>query len=128
MTWMKAPQSLVELFDETLPHAPAVERRKMFGYPAAFVNGNMFAGVFQDQVFARLAPAEKAALEAVHGPHPFEPMAGRPMQAYVRAPDAVMADEAALADFLAKGLAFTAALPAKEKTAKAPKAGKPAKG
>jgi len=125
MAWTKAPQSLVELFAETLPDAPGVERRKMFGYPAAFVNGNMFAGVFQDQVFARLAPGEKAALEAVHGPLPFEPMAGRPMQAYVRAPDEVMADEAALADFLAKGLAHTAGLPPKEKTAKP---AKPAKG
>jgi len=128
MAWTKAPEALMARFGESLPQSPDVQARKMFGYPAAFVNGNMFAGVFQDQVFARLAPAEKAALGAVHGPHPFEPMAGRPMQAYVRAPDAVMADEAALADFLAKGLAFTAALPAKERTAKAPKAGKPAKG
>ena len=27
----------------------------MFGYPALFVNGNMFAGTFQDKIVARLA-------------------------------------------------------------------------
>jgi len=48
---------------------------------------------------------------------PFEPMAGRPMKDYVRAPEPVLADEAALAEFLAKGLAHTAGLPSKAKTA-----------
>jgi TfoX/Sxy family transcriptional regulator of competence genes len=121
MAWMKAPQSLVDLFAESLPEDPAVERRKMFGYPAAFVHGKMFAGVFQDHVFARLSPVEQSALEAAHGPLPFEPMAGRPMKGYVRAPEPVLADEAALAAFLRRGLAYTAGLPPKEKKAKTPK-------
>jgi len=30
----------------------------MFGYPAAFVNGHMFAGVFQASLFVRLAEKE----------------------------------------------------------------------
>src|SRR5690348_7361818 len=119
MSWMKAPQSLVDLFAESLPQDPGVERRKMFGCPAAFVRGNMFAGVFQDQVFARVTPAEKADLEARYGPLPFEPMAGRPMKDYVRAPDEVIADEAALAELLARAFAHTAGLPPKVKTAKA---------
>jgi TfoX/Sxy family transcriptional regulator of competence genes len=29
---------------------PEIQQRKMFGYPAAFVNGHMFAGVFQASV------------------------------------------------------------------------------
>jgi len=119
MAWTKSPQSLIDLFSESLPDDARIERRKMFGYPAAFVNGNMFAGLFQDQMFARLSPADRAALEAIHGPLPFEPMPGRPMKDYTRTPDEVMADEATAADLLAKALAWSMALPAKVKQAKA---------
>ena len=119
MAWVKAPQSLVDLFAESLPDDPRVERRKMFGYPAMFVQGNMCAGVFQEQIFARLSPADRAALPG--GGADFEPMPGRPMKGYALIPDDTLADEAALAAELAKAVAFTATLPPKEKKAKAAK-------
>jgi TfoX/Sxy family transcriptional regulator of competence genes len=119
MAWVKAPQSLVDLFGESLPDDPAIERRKMFGYPAIFVRGNMSAGVFQDRVFARLSPSDRAALPG--GGADFEPMPGRPMKGYVLIPDEVMADEEALTAAIAKAVSFTATLPAKEKKAKAAK-------
>jgi len=115
MAWVKAPQALVDLFSESLPNDPRIERRKMFGYPAVFVQGNMCAGVFQDQVFARLSPADRAALPG--GGADFEPMAGRPMKGYTLIPDEVIADEAELAAELARAVAFTAQLPPKEKKA-----------
>ncbi len=118
MAWIKSSQSLVDLFSESLPDDPRIERRKMFGYPAVFVNGNMFAGLFQDQMFARLAPEERATLEATHGPLPFEPMPGRPMKDYTRVPDGALADEAAVADILAMALTWSAAIPAKVKKVK----------
>lgn len=119
MAWTKSPQSLVDLFGAVLPDDPRVERRKMFGFPAAFVNGNMFAGLFQDQIFARLAPDERAGLEAAHGPLPFEPMAGRPMKDYTRLPDDVLEDELDTAALMARALRWSAALPPKVKKAKA---------
>lgn len=105
----------MDLFAECLPDDPRIQQRKMFGYPAAFVNGNMMAGLFRDQVFARVAPSRRAALETAHGALPFEPMPGRPMKDYVRLPDAIIADEAELADVMTGALTFTAALPPKEK-------------
>jgi hypothetical protein len=45
MVWQKSPAALIARFDELLPKDPRVARRKMFGYPAAFVNGRMFAGL-----------------------------------------------------------------------------------
>ena len=45
MAWTKAPQSLVDLFTESLPDDPRIERRKMFGFPSVFVGGNMCAGL-----------------------------------------------------------------------------------
>ena len=116
MAWTKAPQGLVELFAESLPDDPRIERRKMFGYPAIFVGGNMCAGLFQDRMFARLAPADADALPG--GAQPFEPMPGRPMKGYALIPDDILADEDRLTATLAKAVAFTAALPPKEKKAK----------
>jgi TfoX/Sxy family transcriptional regulator of competence genes len=116
MAWTKSPQSLIDLFAESLPDDPRVERRKMFGYPAIFVGGNMCAGLFQDRMFARLSDGDAAALPG--GPKPFEPMAGRAMKGYALIPDDILADEARLAETLVKAIAFTAAMPPKEKKAK----------
>jgi TfoX/Sxy family transcriptional regulator of competence genes len=120
MAWEKAPRALVELFAESLPDDPRIERRKMFGYPAIFVHGNMCAGLFGDGMFARLSSTDRAALPG--GGAPFEPMPGRPMKDYALVPDDVLADEEALAAVLARAVEFTASLPPKEKKAKKAKA------
>ena len=39
MAWRKSPQHMIDLFDEAVPKDSRIERRKMFGYPAAFLNG-----------------------------------------------------------------------------------------
>ena len=123
MAWERSPQSLIDLFDESLPDDPRIERRKMFGYPCIFVGGNMCAGLFGDGMFARLSPEDRAALPG--GGAPFEPMPGRPMKDYSLVPDDVLADEEALAAVLAQAVAFTASLPPKEKKAKKAKKAKP---
>ena len=53
-SWKKSPADLVERFAAALPDHPALVRKPMFGYPAAFANGNMVCGLFQDSVVARL--------------------------------------------------------------------------
>jgi hypothetical protein len=115
MTWTKAPQALIELFAESLPDDASIQRRRMFGYPVAFVNGNMFAGLFGDSVFARMPPERWKALEREHGANAFEPMPGRISRRYLGLPDAIVADEGALAEALAAAFIFTAALPPKVK-------------
>ena len=115
MTWTKAPQSLIELFAESLPDDASIERRRMFGYPVAFVHGNLFAGVFGDSVFARMPPERWEALEREHGANAFEPRPGRISRRYLGLPDAIVADEGALAEALAAAFIFTAALPPKVK-------------
>jgi hypothetical protein len=116
LTWAKSPQSLVDLFTECLPDDPRLERRKMFGYPAVFVGGHLATGLFQDRVFARLADEDRARLPG--GGDYFEPMPGRPMKAYAVIPDDIVADEAALAEVLAKAVGFTASMPPKAPKAK----------
>ncbi len=69
MDWKKSPQGLIDLFAEATANDPRVERRKMFGYPAVFVGGNMCAGLFGDGMFARLSPdARGRAARRAPGP------------------------------------------------------------
>ena len=114
MQWKKTPPELAARFDKAAPTDPKVVRKPMFGYPAVFLNGNMFAGTFQDKVVARLPEAARArALKA--GAKQFEPMPGRPMKEYIVVPSADVAKPAALAKWLEQAHAHAKTLPAKEK-------------
>lgn len=64
LAWRKAPPALVALFDDCIPMASAIERRQLFGYPAAFVNGHLFAGLHQERMILRLGPADRARIVA----------------------------------------------------------------
>jgi TfoX/Sxy family transcriptional regulator of competence genes len=124
--WEKSPESLVQLFDRVVRNDPAVERRKMFGYPCAFVNGNMFTGLFGKEMFVRLAAEERLSLIGEQGAEPFEPMPGRPMKDYVVVPPDLMTREAAVIKLVARSLTFAMSLAPKiRKTgAKKPPGGK----
>ena len=54
MKWVKAPDELKILLEEVMKGVDC-EKRPMFGYPAYFINSNMFVGLFQDQLFVRLS-------------------------------------------------------------------------
>jgi TfoX/Sxy family transcriptional regulator of competence genes len=90
---------------------PEIEQRKMFGYPAAFVNGHMFAGVFQTSLFVRLAEKHRTELTAKHGATPFAPMPGRVMKEYVVLPPSIVESEAKLTAWLSRALRYVASLP-----------------
>ena len=128
VSWKKSPPQLVETFHGALPDDPLVERRTMFGYPCAFVHGNMFAGLHQDAMVLRLPEAER---EAMPGARPFEPMPGRFMREYVVVPSVILASGTELKAWAGKALAYAASLPRKKKAAakcaSKPKAGKPRK-
>ncbi len=51
MKMPRASPAAVKLFGELAGALPTASVRKMFGQPAAFVNGNMFLGVFGGDVF-----------------------------------------------------------------------------
>ena len=113
MSWRKSPPALVDLFDRVLPQDHRIERRKMFGYPAAFVNGQLFAGLHQESFILRLPGPDRERLQGEHGASMFEPMPGRAMREYLVLPDAVLSNDAVLTDCLARSLAYAAALPPK---------------
>lgn len=121
--WKPAPAPLVSLFAGAIGSLPAVEAKKMFGYPAAFLNGNMMAGLFQDQMILRLSAPDRDALLRTGGT-PFAPM-GRTMREYVVVPETVLDSAKDLGAWLRKSASYVGSLPAKQPKArgksKAPK-------
>ena len=89
-------------------------KRAMFGYPSAFLNGNMLACVFQDRIMVRLAERDRADALAA-GAKPFEPSPGRAMTQYVDLPPAVTADPPAMRQWIERGHAYGQSLPKKAK-------------
>jgi TfoX/Sxy family transcriptional regulator of competence genes len=72
-------------FRSIVPEAPDVEVKPMFGSLGAFVNGNMFAGLFGTDIGVKLGPEDKSELEGIEGSGPFGPPQ-RPMGGYVSLP------------------------------------------
>jgi TfoX/Sxy family transcriptional regulator of competence genes len=99
-------------FTKLVPDEPAVTLRPMFGNLSAFVNGNMFAGLFGEDLFVRL-PDEQSAPIRKQGGRDFEPMAGHAMKGYVTVPSTWRNQTAASKRWIAASLAFTRALPPK---------------
>lgn len=113
-TWEKSPQHLIDLYDAALPSDPAVVRRKVFGFPSAFVNGNMFSGLRGARVVVGLPDPLYRELLALPGAAPWEYMPGRAKQGFLMLPEALHADTAAVATWLERAFRRAAALPPKE--------------
>jgi len=113
MAWRKSPQALVELFEQAVPPSRTVERRRMFGYPAAFANGHLFAGLHQEDFILRLPEPARERAKREHGARPFEPMPGRQMREYVALPEALLGDRVTLGAWLARSLRYVRSLPPK---------------
>jgi len=114
-TWRKSPTQLVDLFAAVLPGGPTIEKRQMFGYPCAFVNGNMFTGLHQESLIVRLAENDRLRLINEDGAEQFEPMPGRVMKEYVSLPDSILNDQSRLAEIVATAKQYAASLPPKVK-------------
>lgn len=118
-------------FLRLVPKAPTVTTRPMFGNMAAFVNGNMFAGLFGDQLFVRLPDPERDRVKE-EGGKDFEPMPGRAMTGYVCLAPGWKSRTVPARTWMGRALEATGKLPAKTAAAKKAKAvrqrpGRPAK-
>jgi TfoX/Sxy family transcriptional regulator of competence genes len=107
-----------QFFRSLIPEGPAIEVRAMFGNLGAFVNGNMFAGLFGPDVGIRLNEVDRTDLAAVDGSGPFGP-AGRPMSGYLALPAAWRATPELAARWVERALAEASSLPPKVKKPRA---------
>lgn len=86
----------------------------MFGYPAGFVNGNMFMSLHQNSFIVRLGEDERKKLLKMEGARMFEPMEGKPMKEYVALPQPVLSSKTKLKPWVAKAFEYGNSLPAKK--------------
>ena len=113
----KSSPELVARFNEFLDRhaAPDVTRRQMFGYPCAWIGGNMTSGLFAQDWWVSVSEADREALLAMDGGHPLEVMPGKAMGRYVVMPGDVVADDAQLSAWIDRAIEFTRTLPPKKK-------------
>lgn len=122
MKWVKSPPELVGFFESLTAAFPAAQKKKMFGYPCIFMNGNLTAGLFQDRMMLRLAEADRDLFLRQSGTRVFEPMPGRPMKEYVEASPALLRDARKLGEWLERSVRYAQSL--RPKVKKAPSKGK----
>jgi TfoX/Sxy family transcriptional regulator of competence genes len=112
---MKMPKPSEEAkaaFSKLVPDEPAVALKPMFGQLSGFVNGNMFCGLFGDDLVVRLPEPEIAKIKQ-EGGRDFEPMAGHKMGGYVMLPTAWRSNPGQSAALIKRALAVTREMPAK---------------
>ena len=102
-----------DLFRTLIPEASGVQVKPMFANLAAFVNGNMFAGLFGDQVGVRLPDvAVRDELLAIDGSGPYGPPE-RPMGGYVAMPEEWKSEPDRLREWIGVALDQVRAMPPK---------------
>ena len=106
-----------ERFQALVPDDPRVVVKPMFGNVAAFVNNNMFMGLFGSQVGLKLPPQAAEQLSAIEGAGPFGPEE-RPMGGYVSLPPDIAGDPAAALPWVDQALRHVGALPPKKPKSK----------
>lgn len=75
-----------DFFASHVPKDARVSTKLVFGNDAAFVNGNMFFGIYGKDVFVRLPEDKAKELLEEKGSGAFEPMPGHAMTGYYVVP------------------------------------------
>jgi TfoX/Sxy family transcriptional regulator of competence genes len=115
MKLKKAPIELVNFLVEKTKNVQC-QYRKMFGYPAYFINGNMFAGIHGDCLFIRLSKSDIERIRSEHGDVSlFEPVHGKIMSDYVVLPRSVYGDGKLFGEWMKKSIDHASSLPPKKK-------------
>src|SRR5207245_7824101 len=110
MTMPKPSEQAKAAFQKLVPADPAVTTRPMFGNLSAFVNGNMFCGLFGEDLFVRVSEGDQAKIRK-QGGRAFEPMPGRAMTGYVVVPTGWQKKPDATRSWILLALTWAKALP-----------------
>ncbi len=121
--WRPSPEKLIRVFENAMRSLPEAQLRKTFGYPSAFINGQMFAGLHQENMILRLSAEDRTDLQRRQGAKTFEPMPGRPMREYMVVPETVLNSEQ-LDAWLGKAAAYVKTRPPKPTKTKGRKTAK----
>lgn len=109
-TWEKSPQTLIDIFYHVMSFFPEAELRKMFGYPCAFFNGNMFVGLHESNLAVRLSASERELALSQKTGDIFAPMNGRVMKEYVALSPETINNETKLKEFIHRSFHYAKTL------------------
>ncbi len=109
---MAYDEGLAHRLGDALGALPGISTKKMFGSLVFMWNGNMLVGVLGEDVIARVGPEAQQDALAQPGARVFD-FTGRPMNGWVVVSGEVVAEDAALADWVARCRDFVEALPPK---------------
>jgi TfoX/Sxy family transcriptional regulator of competence genes len=115
---MKTPRpdkTSIDLFKSLVPDDPHVTTRPMFGNISAFVNGNMFFGLFGNDLFVRLSDKDRSELLKNKGALNLEPMKGRPMKDYIIMPRNWKGDPRTIRPWVSRALSWAGELPPRKR-------------
>ena len=112
MTWKPSPPHLVRAFEAAVRPLRGTTQRKMFGYPAIFLRGNMVAGLVRDRMILRLSERDRERFLALEGAEPFIAM-GRSMRQWAVVPPAMAISRARLRPWLRRAMTHGRSRPAK---------------
>ncbi len=118
MKWKKPSEKMIKFFDSILPGSSKVERKKMFGCPVGFINGNMFMGLHSDRIVLRLDEKERESFIREYNAEIFEPMPGRKMREYVIVPENLLTNIPFLKTWCEKSYEYASKLMPKDTKAK----------
>lgn len=107
-----SPPRLVRAFEAAVRPFTGTTQRKMFGYPAIFLRGNMVAGLVRDRMILRLSDRDRERFLALEGAEPFIAM-GRSMRQWAVVPPAMATSRVRLGPWLRRALTYSRSLPAK---------------
>ena len=113
MKLTKPSPALVAEFRAVVEQLPRAEPRKMFGYDAAFVNGNMAVGLWQNTCVLKLSTEDQAKLLKRGLAIPFAPSGGRAMSGWLELSEELAHDPEELLAWSARAVDHVATLPPK---------------
>jgi TfoX/Sxy family transcriptional regulator of competence genes len=117
MKLVKPSPGLITEFRAMQSQLSCGQLRKMFGYDAVFVNGNMAVGLWQNTCVVKVSPADQATLIERGLAVPFAPMKGRVMTGWLELSEELAHDPEQLLAWSERAVTFIATLPPKVKKA-----------
>jgi TfoX/Sxy family transcriptional regulator of competence genes len=111
---MAYDEALARRVREVIAGKRGVTERRMFGGLAFMLRGNMFVGILQGSLMARVGPANYERALASPGARPMD-FTGKPMRGYVYVDAEALKTAAGLKRWVGLCVDFAATLPAKAK-------------
>lgn len=118
MKLVKPSPGLIAEFKAVMAQLPRAQPRKMFGYDALFVNGNMAVGLWANTCVLKLAEADREKLLKRGQAVPFMPTGSGKMGSWVELSEELAHDPEELLAWSARAVEYVATLPPKQVKAK----------